>query len=615
MKRELSMAKVVLAYSCLLCCFGFDLRMISFGFVQQEWCSKRSGGVPTLLTSSSSSSSIQPISFIQKKKSFRQLSSGSLIPQRHVGRLSFSLHQHHPGRTNEQILLEKEQQQAATQGDFNKILLNEILSSFTTGNDDIILKKYIHDYIEYTDTSFYKSVYGKKALVKTLNDRQLSFFGRCSCDDSDGVVQIRDIVIHTMLRSSTNEATTKNGQISKLSILYTIIDAQQNNDNNNKDASSNVDSGFYYGISTIEIEDQKIKAYFGVKQQMHDSLMFERLFGGSNDHYFAGLSSLFAGDNHESDNAPTLENRNRIVDKNNDDGIEKHNENKESILVLKQNAITTVTKFFETRRYDDFHDNDNDDVDQVQKSTTTVTDLFASDCLYLLVPPSRTLKDSYEKQFLLEGEQSATSSLFIHNLNDDTSSSLDSLDTMIKFVIDDILVSHSSTNKDEMRIITKWHILQNNEMVGLSRGCSYFVLKREQQPQQQLGRSDNYDDDNNNAKPNHNLKIVYGVDIHESSKIEKSDAHSIRKYITPKIQNYIRDSGIGRFIADSLVKVSLPSLVYENPDVLSEFFKLGNRMNQISYGQHRSQVIDLILPDDKEGSDETVTGIAVFVVS
>lgn len=388
-------------------------------------------------------------------------------------------------------------------------LFNEILSSFKTGNDDILLKQYLHNFIEYTDTALYKSVFGRKALLEMLKAESngRSFFGHDLVNPN--VVEIRDIVVSTDAR---------NGQLTKVGILYT----KQNQENKPYNSEN---SSIIYGISTIEIEDQKIKSYFDVNKETNSSSALDSIFAFNDDNV------LFNGD------APSLKN-----------GID---------------AIDVVIKFFESR-------NDHG----TTKKKSFPMNLIAYDFFYL----------PHFRKDVVKGK-SSISSLMKGLYN--PSSSVESF----KFVIDDIFVTDSYKDQIETRIITKWHILLNDEMVALSRGCSHHVLKSEE------GKG---------------LKISQGIDILESFKVEKSEAHQIRKIISPQIQNRIRDSGIGRFIADSLIKISIPSVARDNPQLISNFFDVSNRLKEVSYGKHKSQVVDLIMP---QTNPDAVTGLAFFVVS
>ena len=59
--------------------------------------------------------------------------------------------------------------------------------------------------------------------------------------------------------------------------------------------------------------------------------------------------------------------------------------------------------------------------------------------------------------------------------------------------------------RNEIRIITNWNALENNEMTGLSLGCSYFVLNVEQlQP---------YHNDNENSRFHYNFQLSKGMDV------------------------------------------------------------------------------------------------------
>ena len=398
----------------------------------------------------------------------------------------------------------------------NDVLLLEIIfSSFVNGNDDILLDEYVDQYIEYTDTSLYKSVYGKHALIKKLDYDGVSFFHHNRTVQHSVDYEIRDILIST---------DGKNKQLAKLSIVYT-----QNNSAGGlmlKKADCDEQEKMFFGISTMDIVNQKIKSYFNVKQEIgNSSSEIDNILGTEN----YSLNDLY---NYRYYNTSLS-----------DDHY----------------ALDIVREYFATR-------NERNDC-----GGTNGFDVITHKRL--------SLPDTLEE--ILEGN---TKMPLLNNLN----STQD--DNTISFVIDDIISSSNlSEDQDKKSIAVVWNILRNDEMVGLSRGCSYFILTPDGEG---------------------NMEIDTGINVLESDKVEESEAHSIRTIITPQIQNKIRDSGLGRIIADSLVKMSVPSLVLENPSAISNFMELSRRTKQVPYGDHRSQIIDVILPNNID----MVTGITMFVV-
>lgn len=416
------------------------------------------------------------------------------------------------GQQQEEVLVEQEKSshRLVSLGTNNVPLFEIIFSSFMNGDDDILLDEYVDEYIEYTDTSLYKSVYGKHALMKKLEDDGVSFFHHNRTIQPYHDYQIRDILV-SMER--------KNKQLAKLSIVYT--------QNNISDAVVLEEKGkMFFGIITMDIVNQKIKSYFNVKQEMVNS--------------FSEIDRMWTENNSLND----LRNFKYCSTSLSDDCYA---------------VDDIISKYFATRNV---------------QSDSVGTDRFDT-----IANKSLSLPDTLQQ--ILEG------STKVPSLN---SSNSTQYDNKMTFILDDIISSSNlSEDQDQKSIVVVWNILRNNEMVGLSRGCSYFKLIPD-------GKG--------------NLKIDRAINVLESDKVEQSEAHSLRTIITPEIQNKIRDSGLGRVIADSLVKISVPSLALENPIAISNFIDLSRRTKQIPYGDHRCQIIDLILPKNME----MVKGIAMFVV-
>ena len=65
--------------------------------------------------------------------------------------------------------------------------------------------------------------------------------------------------------------------------------------------------------------------------------------------------------------------------------------------------------------------------------------------------------------------------------------------------------------------------------------------------------------------------------------------------------NFLRDSGLGRLIADTLFVLGLPVFAREYPDAIETFFSLTTRCRTERYGPHSSQFLDFIEPDAPNG--------------
>jgi len=98
------------------------------------------------------------------------------------------------------------------------------------------------------------------------------------------------------------------------------------------------------------------------------------------------------------------------------------------------------------------------------------------------------------------------------------------------------------------------------------------------------------------------------IDISESAKQEKFSAGL--GSLKPSFVNFIRDSGLGRVIADSLVVMSFPSILKSYPSAIPTFAVLTSRRTHLQYGDNSSQFIDLFLPQD----DTKRRGLIYFVV-
>mmetsp|Transcript_32396 Transcript_32396/g.58584 ORF Transcript_32396/g.58584 Transcript_32396/m.58584 type:complete len:384 (+) Transcript_32396:99-1250(+) len=71
---------------------------------------------------------------------------------------------------------------------------------------------------------------------------------------------------------------------------------------------------------------------------------------------------------------------------------------------------------------------------------------------------------------------------------------------------------------------------------------------------------------------------------------------SFRQNVPLSVQHWLRDSGMLRFIVNSLVYIGLPGLVQQYPDTLSTFLRLTNECTTIKYGNHPMQKMDVFEP-------------------
>ena len=127
----------------------------------------------------------------------------------------------------------------------------------------------------------------------------------------------------------------------------------------------------------------------------------------------------------------------------------------------------------------------------------------------------------------------------------------------------------------------RWVVAIDGQRQRFSRGCSFFCFE--------------------------NGSIVSMIDIPESVKQEEFSASLGLK---PASLNFLRDSGLGRTIADSLLVASIPIILKSYPKAIPTFADLTLRKTHIQYGEHSSQFIDLFLPRD----DTKRRGLIFFVV-
>lgn len=71
---------------------------------------------------------------------------------------------------------------------------------------------------------------------------------------------------------------------------------------------------------------------------------------------------------------------------------------------------------------------------------------------------------------------------------------------------------------------------------------------------------------------------------------------AFRDQMPASFQSWMRDSGLLRFIADSLVYAGLPSLVQQYPDALFTFLQMSSQCETIPYGNHPRQKMDVFTP-------------------
>lgn len=141
----------------------------------------------------------------------------------------------------------------------------------------------------------------------------------------------------------------------------------------------------------------------------------------------------------------------------------------------------------------------------------------------------------------------------------------------IRMEIEDMVVSNIQNGDDNKYVFVKWHLSFNGVQIKFSRGCSYFVLK--------------------------NNIILSGLDIMESVKVDQI----LNPLMPGTFLNGLRDSGLARVIADSLVLVGLPSIAMEHKSSLMLFSKLTSTKTRIAYGNHQSQIIDIFEPSNPKG--------------
>jgi len=159
--------------------------------------------------------------------------------------------------------------------------------------------------------------------------------------------------------------------------------------------------------------------------------------------------------------------------------------------------------------------------------------------------------------------------------------SLQVLPSKATIQVEDI-VAHSASTIGITYAACRWVIAIDGQRQKFSRGCSFFCIE--------------------------NSSITFMIDISESAKQEKFSA-GLGSF-KPSFVNFVRDSGLGRVIADSLVVMSFPSILKSYPSAIPTFAVLTYRRTHLQYGVHSSQFIDLFLPRD----DAKRRGLIFFVV-
>ena len=140
-----------------------------------------------------------------------------------------------------------------------------------------------------------------------------------------------------------------------------------------------------------------------------------------------------------------------------------------------------------------------------------------------------------------------------------------------KMEIEEMIFSEADHDDEFDKVFVKWYMEKHGVKLKFSRGCSFYKIRQ--------GR------------------ITYGVDLLESEKKEVQ----LELNVSDQILNHLRDSGMGRFIADSLVFFGIPSIVKNNWSSVQTFFKLTKMKLNVQYGKHPSQAIDLFVPSKPKG--------------
>ena len=451
---------------------------------------------------------------------------------------------------------------------------NEIISSLLKSDvtiNTLIEKEYIDPFIEYMDTTRGKNIYGKDAVHRELeeNNAQLIYGYNTATSTSSAATQsidIQDMVLSSSMKKEGYNDKNNNLEEIKLCLLYNInYNSNSNHNNQNKNGHEDDDMKNEpphpqpppsTGIAIFTITNNKIKYFFNVKQEQSAQILRE----------------LANNDNDNDNQQKSI----RIKQQNND----TVDVNVNADVDANSKYISIIKDFFQARN--------SCNIDQVLNR-------IADDC-YMECCFANADTDTNTPPLL--GKES------ISNYYSQTLSSTTDTTPYIPhpyLSIDDIFISRGSgtINKGEINIAVQWHIQNNDgEMQRYGRGSSFYVI--------------NKDD-----------KIIKGIDIVESSAARSSSSSSssssqetqdndkTNNIARTSLLNKIRDNGAGRFLADSMVTLSIPDIVKENSGAVSQFLDLTKKKEGIKYGNHKSQIIDLFIPDDPS----QVKGVVFFVVS
>ncbi len=371
---------------------------------------------------------------------------------------------------------------------------------------DIPTKKLIQEHfdphIEYIDTSMYKPINGKEALIQKFENEELkSIFGY---NDDNQLVYIQDMMI------SIDKVNPKGFTLGLIYTIYTIFTSSESFQLENERNEKMMDCE-YNGIKTLTIADSNVHSLFDVRRCSSLNNTYKNIMSTEHNFDNGKLESLIIDEQTSIDYS-------RI-----------------SITSIEQEKVEWIIKEF-------FNARNKGKQEQILKM---LTDEHSLECYFA---------------------------------SDKVSDSL---------IIDNIFVSNTIYNQDKVKVIVQWHVEENGELKRFERGSSFYAIN--------IDKS----------------LIESGIDIMESEKVEESQAESVRNIITPRWQNLIRDTGLGRFVADSLVKLSVPTLAIDNSNSLFNFIALTQKKKELQYGQHKSQKMDILFPDNPNQAK----GVVFFVVS
>ncbi len=457
--------------------------------------------------------------------------------------------------------------------------ISNIVKLFFPGNyildeDDAraVIAKYFDPRIEYTDTTLYKSIYGKEALLR--NKKPPGIFGfdgqfHSTCNVSNQKITIDDFVV------SIEDNKHAEGTVTTLCLLYTSTIALKSTGSllveiektqNDQCLSSKESSTDMIGISFLSVKKGKVTRFFDVKER---GILSQHLCKSySRDNNQAALASTI-----DSDEVSFAEKIKDYIDarrkESSNDSNGKHIDT----------SSAEIKDYIDARRKESSNDSNGKHID-----TSSAEDIVSEylearnfcemDKALNYIAGNCIMKD-YSSTSMYLGKEAISKRL------------LQLFKTSQKSIVVDNM--YSGKGKNNISIGVEWHIEnKNKEIERFGRGVGLYVV--------------NIDDG----------AIVKGIELIEpNTKEETSDAESVRTFITPWLQNKIRDSGLGGFIADTLVQLSMPGIAAENTAALSTYIDLTLKKKVIQYGKHNSQIMDLFLPEDPN----SVRGVAFFVVS